>query len=53
MQNSDLPATLSPCVRIFLEALCDEAVQVPAPDSRVRPTLNGHSQPQSSAIEPK
>jgi hypothetical protein len=25
MHNHNLPATLSPCVRIFLEILCEEA----------------------------
>lgn len=28
MENSNLPGTLSPCLRIFLEMLCNEAEDI-------------------------
>jgi len=47
MQNGDFPGSLSPCVRIFLEVLCDEAF-APAPvESRLlAPVEQTVAQPQ-------
>jgi hypothetical protein len=49
MENSNLPGTLSPCVRIFLEMLCRESNDEASAESRVFIFNQAVAQPQKSA----
>jgi hypothetical protein len=54
MENRNFPGTLSPCVRIFLEILCDEAFAVtPVQSPMPAPFPQAVTQPQqqNSTIE--
>jgi len=54
MENRNLPGTLSPCVRMFLEILCDEAsaiTPVESPTAALLPQAVTQPQQQNSAIE--
>lgn len=56
MENSNLPGSLSPCVRIFLETLYNEALGLtPAKSQPLVPfaQVAGATQPQTSAVELK
>lgn len=51
MHHHDLPATLSPCVRIFLEMLCDQAIALTPAESRMHASIGqvvAQAQPQTS-----
>jgi hypothetical protein len=49
--HNNLPATLSPCVTIFLEMLCDEAIALTPSESRIHASFGqvvAQAQPQTS-----
>jgi hypothetical protein len=54
MYTNSFPATLSPCVRVFVEMLCDEATTLSPRESLTQASFAqaGQSQPQNS-IEAK